>query len=119
MANKKYKIEEEVDIPFNEYYKTIYLPAHSKVLCRILHFLGNLFTLAWIVAFSTLAFNSSTYYALALIVTPFVVYPFAWTAHFYIEKNKPLAWSNPFWAKVCDWKMCWEMMTGKIPFRDL
>jgi len=49
-----------------------------------------------------------------LLLTPFVVYPFAWSGHFFFEKNKPAAFSNPFWAKACDWVMLKDIITGKI-----
>jgi hypothetical protein len=51
---------------------------------------------------------------LPLVFTPFVVYPFAWTGHFYFEKNKPAAFSKPLWAKACDWVMLKDIFTGKI-----
>ena len=46
--------------------------------------------------------------------TPFVVYPFAWSGHFFFEKNKPAAWSKPLWAKACDWVMLKDMIIGKV-----
>jgi len=42
------------------------------------------------------------------------VYPFAWSGHFFFEKNKPAAWSTPLKAKACDWKMMWDMLRGRI-----
>jgi hypothetical protein len=58
---------------------------------------------------------------LALILAPFVVYPFAWAGHLFFEKNKPLAWDGAkdygkttLKAKVCDWIMFKDILTGKI-----
>jgi hypothetical protein len=51
-----------------------------------------------------------------LLLTPFVVYPFAWTGHFVFEKNEPAAFSHPLWAKACDWVMLKDILTGKIPW---
>jgi len=34
--------------------------------------------------------------------------------HFLFEKNTPAAWSNPIKAKVCDWLMLKDIVTGKI-----
>jgi hypothetical protein len=45
-----------------------------------------------------------------------VVYPFAWSGHFFFEKNTPAAFSRPLWAKACDWVMLKDVVTGKIPF---
>ena len=47
-------------------------------------------------------------------IVPLVVYPFAWTGHFFFEKNKPAAWSKPLWAKACDWLMFRDIIMGKI-----
>ena len=49
-----------------------------------------------------------------LLIAPLVVYPFAWSGHFFFEKNKPAAFSRPLWAKVCDWLMFRDIILGKI-----
>jgi hypothetical protein len=51
-----------------------------------------------------------------LVLAPFVVYPFAWSGHFFFEHNKPAAFKNPVWAKASDWVMMYEMLRGRIPF---
>jgi len=51
---------------------------------------------------------------LLLVATPFVVYPFAWSGHFFFEKNTPAAFTRPIWAKACDWVMLKDIITGKI-----
>ena len=51
---------------------------------------------------------------LLLLLTPFIVYPFAWLGHFIFEKNKPAAFKNPLWAKISDWIMLKDWITGKI-----
>jgi hypothetical protein len=49
-----------------------------------------------------------------LIASPFVVYPFAWSGHYFFEKNEPAAFKNPLWAKLSDWVMFKDILTGKI-----
>jgi len=49
-----------------------------------------------------------------LLGLPFVVYPFAWSGHFFFEKNTPAAFSHPLWAKACDWVMLKDMIIGKV-----
>jgi hypothetical protein len=49
-----------------------------------------------------------------LLATPFVVYPFAWFGHYVFEKNEPAAFSNPLWAKACDWIMLKDWILGRI-----
>ena len=92
---------------FKEYYQH-YLTLHQSRWCRRLHTIGQGVTVGFIAA--------AIYHQLwwALLFAPFVVYPFAWTGHFLFEKNKPAAWSNPIWAKVCDWIMLKDILTGKI-----
>tara|TARA_R100001015_G_C4606070_1_gene161130 strand:- start:680 stop:982 length:303 start_codon:yes stop_codon:yes gene_type:complete len=95
------------DISFEEYYKH-YLSLHQNKWCRRLHFFGQLVTLTlfW---YSILTKNW-----ILLLLVPFVIYPFAWSGHFFFEKNKPAAWSNPYWAKICDWKMFKDVLFGRI-----
>ena len=50
----------------------------------------------------------------AYLILPFVIYPFAWSGHFFFEKNKPAAFSNPIKAKICDWIMFRDMLLGRI-----
>ena len=92
---------------FSEYYE-YYLTLHTNKWCRRLHALGQISTICFIVY----CFASSN--LLLLLLTPFIVYPFAWSGHFFFEKNKPAAWSRPLWAKACDWVMLKDMIIGKI-----
>lgn len=92
---------------FKEYYQH-YLSLHQNKNCRRLHALGQLAT----VVFLTIVLYTWTWYLLPL--TPFVVYPFAWSGHYFFEKNAPAAFSNPLWAKACDWLMFKDMILGKI-----
>jgi hypothetical protein len=94
---------------FKEYYR-YYLTLHTNKWCRRLHFLGQLITLLFITVV--------IYQKLLplLILAPFVVYPFAWSGHYFFEKNKPAAFSNPLWAKICDLIMCKDMLIGRIKF---
>tara|TARA_R110000824_G_scaffold285090_1_gene473246 strand:+ start:17294 stop:17584 length:291 start_codon:yes stop_codon:yes gene_type:complete len=92
---------------FKQYYK-YYLTLHQNKISRRLHVLGQVFTLL------TLFYALSTKTWLLLLVVPFVVYPFAWSGHFFFEKNKPAAFSKPLWAKACDWIMLKDWILGKV-----
>ena len=92
---------------FREYYN-YYLTLHQNKWTRRLHVLGQLVTI--IVVVGALSQRSWP----LLLSAPFVVYPFAWTGHFFFEKNKPAAWSKPLWAKACDWIMFKDILTGKL-----
>ena len=97
------------NLGFREYYEH-YLTLHQNKWCRRLHVLGQLFTIAFI--YLTI---SQALWPL-LLLSPFIVYPFAWTGHYVFEKNEPAAFKNPLWAKACDWVMLKDIITGKIPF---
>ncbi len=93
---------------FAEYYQ-YYLTLHQNRTCRRLHALGQLATV------SLLVYALMSQQWLLLLAVPFVVYPFAWSGHAFFEKNTPAAFSNPLWAKMSDWVMLKDMLTGKLP----
>ena len=93
---------------FEEYYKQ-YLSLHTKWSTRYLHLIGNISTLFFLLF--VLISDISLFW---LILTPFIVYPFAWSGHFFFEKNKPAAFSSPFYAKLSDWRMMWDLITRRI-----
>lgn len=76
-----------------------------------MHMAGVVATILWIITALNQPMISGI---LMLLASPFVVYPFAWTSHALFENNKPLAFTNPLWAKVADLRMCWEVVTGKL-----
>ena len=92
-----------------EYYE-MYLTLHQNKICRRLHVLGQIMTLLWI--------SGCLWYGYYwfLILTPFIVYPFAWSGHYFFEKNKPAAFKDPIKAKISDWIMLWDILRGKVPF---
>ena len=92
---------------FKEYYQ-YYLTLHQNKICRRLHVLGQVATVVTLV--------SATIFKiwLLLVLVPVVVYPFAWSGHYFFEKNKPAAFSKPLWAKACDWVMLKDILTGRI-----
>ena len=85
-----------------------YLTLHQSKWCRRLHALGQVVTMAYI---GCIVYSSAW---LLLLAAPFVIYPFAWTGHFLFEKNKPAAFSDTIKAKICDWIMFKDMLTGRI-----
>jgi hypothetical protein len=92
---------------FKEYYK-LYLSLHRDKRNRRMHVLGQIVTIVYVV------FVCYKSLWLMLLLSPFVVYPFAWSGHYFFEKNKPAAFSNPLWAKACDWIMLKDILTGKL-----
>ena len=94
---------------FGEFYP-FYLSQHANRACRRLHFVGTTLGLAaFLHAFSTLNFG----WLLAGIV---VGYLFAWTGHFFFEKNRPATFTYPFYSFIGDWVMWRDMLVGRIKF---
>jgi len=94
---------------FEEYYQ-FYLSKHTKPINKFFHLLGNVSTIAFVV--SVFVFNLSLWW---LLLTPFVVYPLAVVGHLLFEGNMPAFFSsNPLYAKMADWRMMFEWLTGKI-----
>tara|TARA_B100001146_G_C16016394_1_gene363143 strand:- start:139 stop:477 length:339 start_codon:yes stop_codon:yes gene_type:complete len=85
-----------------------YLREHSKRSTRILHYIGTGLgqTILWV----SILTQSWIFIPLAFICG----YAFAWTAHFFIEKNKPATFEYPWWSQIGDHHMTFLMLTGKL-----
>jgi hypothetical protein len=97
-------------------YKTLkefypyYLGEHSNRTCRRLHFIGT--TMA--IGLMATAVILQMWW---LIAVAFVQgYAWAWVGHFFFEHNKPATFKYPWLSFRGDWKMWWQMLTGKIAF---
>tara|TARA_R110002051_G_C8583703_1_gene477678 strand:- start:559 stop:846 length:288 start_codon:yes stop_codon:yes gene_type:complete len=84
-----------------------YLLLHQNLWCRRLHILGQLATIGFIL----FAFKINMW---LLLLAPFIIYPFAWSGHYFFEKNKPAAFSDPIKAKISDWIMLKDWILGRI-----
>jgi len=95
-------------VNFSQYYQN-YLTLHQNKWNRRLHVIGQCCTISYVILV--------VYFEvwLLLVLSPVVVYPFAWSGHYFFEKNTPAAFSNPLWAKLCDWIMLKDILIGKIP----
>ena len=93
---------------FGQYYN-YYLTLNENPKTRLLHCLGNIATLCFIVC--VFLKEASLWW---LLLSPFIVYPFAWSGHRFCEGNTPAAFKAPIKAKLCDWRMMWDMMRGKL-----
>ena len=91
----------------DEYYQN-YLSLHQDYRCRRLHFIGQ-----WATIFFTVFIVLNSIWMLVPII-PFVVYPFAWSGHYFYEKNKPAAFRDPIKAKISDWMMFRDILLGRI-----
>jgi hypothetical protein len=94
---------------FAEFYP-FYLSEHSDRTCRRLHFAGSSLALLCLVA---LIVTRNPWWLLAGLVCG---YGFAWVGHFVFEKNQPASFRQPLYSLMGDWRMFWQILTGKIAF---
>lgn len=87
-----------------------YLGEHSNRTCRRLHFVGT--TLGLLCFVYALASRNFWFIPLAFVIG----YGFAWVGHFYFEHNRPATFKYPWLSYRGDWKMWWQILTGKIAF---
>lgn len=92
---------------FSDFYP-FYLREHSNITCRKLHFVGT----AGVIALLLLFFFTGNLMVLAVL--PFVGYGFAWVGHFGFEKNRPATFKHPFYSLLGDFRMFWDILTGKV-----
>ena len=93
---------------FAEFYP-FYLQEHSNAMCRRLHFVGS--TLA-LLGIALLLMSGNPWWLLASVVCG---YGFAWTGHFFFEKNRPASFKRPLYSFMGDWVMYRDLWTGRIP----
>lgn len=87
-----------------------YLSEHTNRTSRRLHFIGS--TLVVLLVLAATVYQAWWLLWVALIQA----YGFAWVGHFLFELNRPATFKHPLKSFVSDWRMWWEMLTGKIPF---
>jgi hypothetical protein len=85
-----------------------YLSEHSRHATRMMHVVGAvlaLFALAKAVLYMSFGW---------LVVALIFGYGFAWTAHAFVEKNRPATFSHPLWSLRGDFHMLGLWLTGKL-----
>ena len=93
----------------SEFYP-FYLSQHSNRTSRRLHFVGTTLALALLVT----AVVMKLWW---LIAVAFLQgYALAWIGHFFFEHNKPATFDYPWFSFLSDWRLWWEMLTGRIRF---
>jgi len=84
-----------------------YLRAHARPLTRGLHYLGSMLSLAIL----ALALYWNLWIAVA---APVIGYGFAWTAHFFVEGNRPETFGHPGLSLISDFRMLWLFLCGRL-----
>jgi hypothetical protein len=92
---------------FWEFYK-VYLGEHRNHLNRILHHIGTLLSILFVLL--TLVTRHPVFILWALAAG----YGFAWIGHFFIEKNKPTSFSRPFYSLLADFVMLYDLFRFEL-----
>lgn len=85
-----------------------YLGEHQDPKCRALHYVGTTLAIGWL---STALLTLNPW---LLIPAALSGYAFAWTGHFFIEKNKPATLTYPLWSLGADFRMYFLFLRGRI-----
>jgi hypothetical protein len=84
-----------------------YVRQHALPRTRAFHAAGSVLA----VIFFGAAFAINLW---LLAAVPIVGYGFAWYAHAYVERNKPLTFRHPFYSLRADYRMLFLMMAGRM-----
>lgn len=94
---------------FADFYP-FYLSEHTNLVSRRLHFVGT--SIAFFLLVTAVVTQVWWLVAMALVQG----YAFAWVGHFFFQHNKPATFKYPRFSFMGDWRLWWEIVTGKIPF---
>uniref|UniRef100_A0A383VGW2 DUF962 domain-containing protein n=1 Tax=Tetradesmus obliquus TaxID=3088 RepID=A0A383VGW2_TETOB len=100
-AKQRYKTLAE----FYPYYKS----EHQQTGTRVLHFLGTSLFLAQAAA---AAHAKNPRLLLSGVLS---AYGCAWLGHFFVEKNRPATFKYPLLSLISDFKMYFNIITGREP----
>jgi hypothetical protein len=94
---------------FGDFYP-FYLSEHSNQVSRRLHFTGTSIAAALLI---TAAITQRWWLIAVALVQG---YAFAWVGHYFFEHNKPATFRYPAFSLMGDWRLWWEILTGKLRF---
>jgi hypothetical protein len=94
---------------FGDFYP-FYLSEHSNKVSRRLHFTGTSIAVALLI---TAAITQRWWLIAVALVQG---YAFAWVGHYFFERNKPATFRYPAFSLMGDWRLWWEILTGKLRF---
>jgi hypothetical protein len=92
---------------FDEFYP-VYLAVHKNMMSRRLHFIGTSLVILCIMG----VFFTGNW--VLFLFAPMLGYGFSWYGHFVCEKTPPLCFQHPLYTLMGDFRMFWEILTGKL-----
>jgi hypothetical protein len=103
--------------PMTKKYKTLkqfypfYLSQHQNKICRLLHIIGTMIAIGFLIAFVISIFYSIQWkYLLFGLISG---YGFAWVGHFFFEKNKPATFEYPLFSLASDFILLFNSLFKK------
>jgi hypothetical protein len=88
-----------------------YLTEHLNRTSRRLHVVGTTLVIAAAICGFLIDWR-------VFVAAPLVGYGFAWLGHFVFEKNRPATFKYPLYSLAGDFRLWFEVVTGKRPFGD-
>jgi hypothetical protein len=86
-----------------------YLTEHVNRTSRRLHVIGTTLVIAALICGFLVDWRF-------FVAAPLVGYGFAWVGHFVFEKNRPATFKYPLFSLAGDFRLWFEVVTGKRPF---
>lgn len=99
-------MEQKDRMTFQEFWP-YYVKAHSKRGTRLLHGVGSVAAIVFVV----MAIVVNPWY---LLLAPLVGYGLAWYGHFFVEGNKPATFGHPFYSLAADYRMLLLGLLGRM-----
>lgn len=85
-----------------------YLAAHANPTARLLHYVGTLGGTTFLLS----ALITGNWWL--VLVGLMLGYACAWAGHFFVEGNTPLAFTNPLYSFVADYRMFGLALLGRL-----
>lgn len=95
---------------YEEFYR-FYLSEHQKTGTRVFHFLGTM------IIFLVIGYVLYSGKERFLWYIPIAGYGFAWLSHAIFEKNRPATFRYPLWSLISDFRLFFDLLTGKQKFK--
>lgn len=83
-----------------------YIGEHQNAVSRRLHVVGTALVILCLIAGVLADWRW-------FLAAPVCGYAFAWVGHFFFEKNRPATFTYPLWSLMGDFRMFFEVITGR------